>query len=153
MRADGACAFWARGARVGARFGRHSRARCAHGHGPCDTRSPRALLRCSDAEFVSHHLAQTAAATLVLKTGYGCAVGLGAALCCGGYERLLKLLRRGELVQHVRGGPAAARSRGGGGGDDPPGAAEDDETRPAKRDAAGTAGAPPRAQERREDAV
>ena len=39
----------------------------------------------------------TAAATLSLKTGVGCVVGLVAALLCGGYAELYALARRGEL--------------------------------------------------------
>ena len=39
----------------------------------------------------------TAAATLSLKTGLGCLVGLVAAICCGGYTEVHALLKRGEL--------------------------------------------------------
>jgi hypothetical protein len=39
----------------------------------------------------------TAGATLALKTGIGCAVGLAAAFLCGGYTRMAALWQRGEL--------------------------------------------------------
>lgn len=43
----------------------------------------------------------TAGATLVLKTGIGCAVGLLAALICGGAEAIVGLYSRGELPHAV----------------------------------------------------
>ena len=46
----------------------------------------------------------TAAATLALKTGLGCAIGLVAALCCGGYGRLAGQLGSGAIsAQLLRG--------------------------------------------------
>ena len=39
----------------------------------------------------------TAGATLTLKTGIGCLIGLVAALCCGGFARLAELISGGEL--------------------------------------------------------
>jgi len=48
----------------------------------------------------------TAAATLSLRTGVGCAVGLLAALASGGLGRACKLLWQGELLQWLREGDA-----------------------------------------------
>ena len=62
----------------------------------------------------------TAAATLTLKTGIGCAVGLSAALACGGLGRIWALARGGELgravLRDVCVPRRAARGVGGGGG-------------------------------------
>ena len=43
----------------------------------------------------------TAATTLTLNTGLGCAVGLVAALCCGGYADIYVRLRDGTLHAHL----------------------------------------------------
>ena len=49
----------------------------------------------------------TAGATLSLKTGFGCLIGLATALCCGGFELLYKSIRAGELRAHVFRGVSA----------------------------------------------
>ena len=49
----------------------------------------------------------TAGVTLTLKTGLGCAIGLLAAALCGGYGRLVELVRRGELRAAVLKGVVA----------------------------------------------
>ena len=49
----------------------------------------------------------TAGATLSLKTGFGCLIGLATALCCGGFELLYKSISAGELRAHVFRGVSA----------------------------------------------
>lgn len=56
----------------------------------------------------------TAGATLALKTGIGCAVGLAAAFLCGGYARMAALWQRGELRDAVLHGVLPSTSALGG---------------------------------------
>ena len=49
----------------------------------------------------------TAGATLSLKTGFGCLIGLATALCCGGFELLYKSISAGELRSHLLRGVSA----------------------------------------------